>query len=87
MTQTFTCREDVATAQGLSPEDAAELWHNLASAASSGWDFSSRWFKDGKNLTTCQTTAYLPTDLNSFLFKVQLHAPDFAYDVVFRAPF
>ena len=66
------CREDVATAEGLSPEDAAELWHNLASAASSGWDFSSRWFKDGHNLTTCQTTIHLPTDLNSFLYKVQL---------------
>lgn len=67
---TFVKREDRKAAQGLSPEAAAGLWHNLASAASSGWDFSSRWFKDGRNLTTCQTTLHLPTDLNSFLYKV-----------------
>ncbi len=64
------CREDAATAAGLSPDKQAELWHNLASGAASGWDFSSRWFKDGRNLSTCQASMVLPADLNSFLYQV-----------------
>jgi len=60
----------MATAAGLSEVDQKALWHNLASGAASGWDFSSRWFKDGRNLSTCQTSLHLPTDLNAFLYQV-----------------
>ena len=33
----------MATAEGLGEESARKLWRELASAAESGWDFSSRW--------------------------------------------
>jgi alpha,alpha-trehalase len=37
-------REDVATAAGLTtPGAKARVWRELATAAESGWDFSSRW--------------------------------------------
>ena len=39
-------RED-ATAAGAGPE----LWSELAAAAESGWDFSSRWLRGGVNLS------------------------------------
>ena len=45
-----------------------ELFRQIASAAESGWDFSSRWFKDGKYIKTIQTTEVIPADLNSFLY-------------------
>lgn len=68
-------REDTAVAEGLSPEDSEVLWNNLATAAASGWDFSSRWFKDGYNLSTCQASQFLPTDLNSYLYRVSTLKP------------
>ena len=44
---------------------------NLRSAAESGWDFSSRWFKDGKTLKTIQTTNLVPVDLNCLLYHLE----------------
>ena len=64
------CREDVETAEEVDEEERAELWHNIASGAASGWDFSSRWFADGQNLSTCRTSMVLPADLNAFLYQV-----------------
>jgi alpha,alpha-trehalase len=39
----------------------------LRAAAESGWDFSSRWFADGRTLATIRTTRLVPVDLNSLL--------------------
>ncbi len=50
----------------------AEVYRDLRAAAESGWDFSSRWFGDGKTLATIRTTAILPVDLNSLLYKLEL---------------
>lgn len=36
-------REDTADAEGMSQEDKFKLWSNIAAAAESGHDFSSRW--------------------------------------------
>ncbi|KAK6783477.1 hypothetical protein RDI58_021274 [Solanum bulbocastanum] len=49
-----------------------ELYRELASAAESGWDFSSRWMSNGSDLTTTSTTSILPVDLNAFLLKMEL---------------
>ena len=40
---------------------------NLASAAESGWDFSSRWFSDKTKMSTIHTTDVVPVDLNVIL--------------------
>jgi alpha,alpha-trehalase len=47
------------------------LFRDLRSAAESGWDFSTRWFEDGQNLKTIQTTQLIPVDLNCLLYKVE----------------
>jgi alpha,alpha-trehalase len=47
------------------------LYTNLRAAAASGWDFSSRWFKDGENLYSIQTTSIIPVDLHSLLFHLE----------------
>jgi alpha,alpha-trehalase len=63
-------REDVATARA-SDRPAAEVYRDLRATAEAGWDFSSRWFADGKSLATIRTTALVPVDLNSLLFHLE----------------
>jgi alpha,alpha-trehalase len=62
--------QDVDVSQA-SKEDAKLLFRNLRSAAESGWDFSSRWFADGQNITTIQTTKLVPVDLNCLLYHLE----------------
>jgi len=64
-------REDVDTASKLSrPKE--ETYRNLRAAAESGWDFSSRWFADGRTLGTIRTVELVPVDLNSLLYQLEL---------------
>jgi len=53
-------REDVATARD-SGRPAADVYRNLRAAAESGWDFSSRWFADGRTLATIHTVDLVPS--------------------------
>jgi Neutral trehalase len=64
--------EDVSTASKVHDEKRTALFRNLRSAAESGWDFSSRWLKDGMNLHTIQTTNIIPVDLNCLLFHMEV---------------
>ncbi|ULQ56402.1 alpha,alpha-trehalase TreA [Flavihumibacter rivuli] len=64
-------REDVETAR-LSKRNKVEMYQHLRAGAASGWDFSSRWFADRKNITSIQTTYYIPVDLNSLLYKLEM---------------
>ncbi|MEP6885448.1 MAG: alpha,alpha-trehalase TreF, partial [Gammaproteobacteria bacterium] len=63
-------REDTELAR-RSGRDPKRLYRDLRAAAESGWDFSSRWFADGKNLATVNTTEIVPVDLNSLLFGLE----------------
>ncbi len=63
-------REDAALA-AATPRPAAELYRDIRAAAESGWDFSSRWFADGRSLGTIETTSIVPVDLNSLLFGLE----------------
>jgi alpha,alpha-trehalase len=63
-------KEDYALAQQHAGE-RKKLYRDLRSAAESGWDFSSRWFRDGKNLATIHTTDIIPVDLNSLLAHLE----------------
>lgn len=61
-------REDIDLVKQLTkPEEKRQIWQDVASAAESGWDFSSRWLNDSINLRTIQTTSVVPVDLNSFM--------------------
>ena len=70
-------REDAATAAGLAPAAAAALYREIASAAESGWDFSTRWM-GGEGLRTLRTTRILPADLNGWLLSLARHVALFA---------
>jgi alpha,alpha-trehalase len=63
-------RNDVETAR-QSGRPAAEVYRNLRAAAESGWDFSSRWLADGRNLATIRTVELIPVDLNSLLYALE----------------
>jgi alpha,alpha-trehalase len=63
--------EDVATARN-SRRPAAEVYRDLRAAAESGWDFGSRWLADGKTLATIHTTDFIPPDLNSLMYQLEL---------------
>jgi len=47
------------------------VFRDIRAAAESGWDFSSRWFADGRQLRTIDTTEIVPIDLNSLLFGLE----------------
>ncbi len=46
-------------------------YRNIRAACESGWDFSSRWLKDGHSLKTIETTNILPVDLNVLLWNLE----------------
>ncbi len=55
-------------------KDVAEknrLYRNLRAAAESGWDFSSRWFKNKLQFSTIHTTEIIPVDLNCLLLNLE----------------
>jgi alpha,alpha-trehalase len=60
--------EDIQTAQSFTAEEKTNLYQNIRSACESGWDFSSRWFRDEKSLSACVASDILPVDLNSLLY-------------------
>jgi alpha,alpha-trehalase len=56
------------------------MYRHLRSGAESGWDYSSRWFKDGETLETIHTTDIAPVDLNSLLYYLETLLAE-AYDL------
>lgn len=69
---------DMETAAGLTESEKKLLYREIATTAESGWDFSSRWMRDRKNLTTLHTTSIIPVDLNVFLLQMELNIEFFA---------
>ncbi|MGE5520276.1 MAG: alpha,alpha-trehalase TreA [Candidatus Dadabacteria bacterium] len=64
-------REDYLLGKHVDKEHERILYRNFRSAAESGWDFSSRWFKDGRSLSTIQTISIVPVDLNCLLYHLE----------------
>jgi alpha,alpha-trehalase len=54
-----------------SDQEPSTLFRHLRAAAESGWDFSSRWFKDGHSLSSIHTTEIVPVDLNCLLLNLE----------------
>jgi alpha,alpha-trehalase len=65
-------REDQRLGATL-PNDSARtvLYRNIRASAESGWDFSSRWMRDPKDLRSLETTELIPIDLNSLLYHTE----------------
>ncbi|GAC1531876.1 MAG: alpha,alpha-trehalase TreF [Sediminibacterium sp.] len=54
-----------------SDKSAATVYRHIRAAAESGWDFSSRWFKEADRMETIQTTDIIPVDLNCLLLFLE----------------
>lgn len=61
--------EDMHTYLSQQKLSEREVYSNLKSGAESGWDFSSRWFKDESDISTINAYNQIPADLNAILFK------------------
>lgn len=57
-----------ADATAFQQKAMAHTYAQLRAGAASGWDFSSRWFANQKDLATIQTTDIIPVDLNCLLY-------------------
>ncbi|KAG1692779.1 hypothetical protein DVH05_024394 [Phytophthora capsici] len=68
-------REDVRTASTSSAK--ASVYDDIIASAESGWDFSSRWFKDFNTLPTIRTSHVIPVELNAILHRVELNLANF----------
>ena len=65
-------REDMELVKDIDNEEKREqVWSNVASAAETGWDFSTRWFaQDGPGMheiKSIRTWSIVPVDLNAFM--------------------
>ena len=64
-------REDYMLGQRLPVGQRDAFYRNVKSTAESGWDFSTRWMRDPKDLLTLETTDLVPVDLNSLLYHAE----------------
>ena len=63
-------REDVELSDASS-QPPPQLYRHLRAGAESGWDYSSRWFKDEKTFATIHCTSIIPVDLNCLLYHLE----------------
>ncbi|MEK6477878.1 alpha,alpha-trehalase TreF [Catalinimonas sp. 4WD22] len=63
-------KEDYELAHSIERNNE-DLYRNIRAACESGWDFSSRWLRDGKDLATIHTTEIIPVDLNSLMYHLE----------------
>jgi len=61
---------DLEDVKDVSPPHAL-FFMNIRSACESGWDFSSRWFADGQNIQSIETSNILPVDLNALMYHLE----------------
>jgi len=64
-------RPDVEIGQTLPERSRAGFYRNARATAESGWDFSSRWMRDPKDLRTLETIDLIPVDLNALLYNAE----------------
>jgi alpha,alpha-trehalase len=64
-------REDVELLH-TSVQLPTQLYQHLRAGAESGWDYSSRWFKDGLHFSSIHTADIIPVDLNCLLYHHEI---------------
>ncbi|HEX4628056.1 MAG TPA: alpha,alpha-trehalase TreF [Gemmatimonadales bacterium] len=64
-------REDYQLGQTLAAGQRAAFYRSVRATAESGWDFSSRWMRDPRDVRTLETTELVPVDLNSLLYHTE----------------
>lgn len=69
--------EPVVTDSVMSNTSRNRFYNDVIAAAESGWDFSSRWFRDRQTLDTVYTESIVPVDLNAILYRVEVNLSQF----------
>ncbi|MEM9921251.1 MAG: trehalase family glycosidase [Bacteroidota bacterium] len=64
-------KEDVELVNEIKDRPAERVYRDIRAACESGWDFSSRWFKDAQYLASIHTTDILPIDQNALLYHLE----------------
>ncbi|MEO8108905.1 MAG: alpha,alpha-trehalase TreF [Ginsengibacter sp.] len=62
-------QKEIKLSQGV--ENKKDLYRHLRAACESGWDFSSRWFKDNKGFKSIHTEDIIPVDLNCLVLNLE----------------
>lgn len=80
-------REDYELVQEMN--GGAKMYRDLRSGAESGWDYTTRWFADGKTMGAIETTDIIPVDLNALLYGLEevllrCYRDDVAYSAVLK---
>lgn len=76
-------REDIETSSGTPSRSADRVHLHLRAGAESGWDFSSRWFKDTDDIRSIYTADIVPVDLNSLLYHLEMTIAE-AYRIILQ---
>lgn len=63
--------KELKWAQEVNEKDRKAFYENLRAACESGWDFSSRWYADGKTKPTINAMDLIPVDLSSLLYSLE----------------
>ncbi|XP_018408353.1 PREDICTED: trehalase [Nanorana parkeri] len=64
--------KDYELAENLTADAKPSLYSDIAAAAESGWDFSTRWFYGPTDtLLDTKTSSVIPVDLNAILCRVE----------------
>jgi alpha,alpha-trehalase len=58
----------IAARSGRNPK---EVYRHIRAAAESGWDFSSRWFRNPADMSSIHTSDIIPVDLNCLLLHME----------------
>lgn len=65
-------QDDVEVAERSQNADKDKIFLDLRAAAESGWDFSSRWFRQLHDIQSIHTTDIVAVDLNVLLYQLEL---------------
>lgn len=63
--------KEIVLSKDMNDVEAHIMYKNIRAACESGWDFSSRWMRDGVTIQTCYTTDIIPIDLNCLLYHLE----------------
>jgi alpha,alpha-trehalase len=63
--------KELRSSKGMPADKAADMYREIRAACESGWDFSSRWLRDGQTFQSSYITEIIPVDLNCLLYHLE----------------
>jgi alpha,alpha-trehalase len=64
--------KELTYSHAMNEAQSAKLYRHIRAACESGWDFSTRWYKDQHTIQTIHTTDIIPVDLNCLLYNLEM---------------